>query len=42
VWKENGHLSAEAKPHAPVPVVEFVDRRHANGNGITMSRQASK
>ena len=26
VWKENGHLSAEAKPHAPVPVVEFVDR----------------
>lgn len=42
VWKDNGKPSAGAKPLAPVPVVEFLDRRHANGNGITMPRQASK
>ena len=41
VWKDNGK-PAGAKPLAPVPVVEFLDRRHANGNGITMPRQASK
>jgi glucose-1-phosphate cytidylyltransferase len=39
VWKDNGKLSADAKPSAPVPVVEFVDRRHTNGNGITMPRK---
>jgi len=37
VWKGNGKASnGDAEPTAPVPVAEFVDRRHANGNGITM------
>ena len=42
VWKDNGELSADAKPLAPVPVLEFLDRRHTIGNGITIPRHAGK
>lgn len=42
VWRDNGEVSADAKPPAPIPVLEFLDRRHTNGNGITMSRQVGK
>jgi glucose-1-phosphate cytidylyltransferase len=35
VWKDNGNGHTEIKPPAPEPVAVFVDRRKANGNGIT-------
>ena len=35
VWRESGVRMELTKPLASVPVAEFVDRRHANGNGIT-------
>ena len=34
VWK-SGDKNGATKPLASVPVAEFLDRRHANGNGIT-------
>jgi glucose-1-phosphate cytidylyltransferase len=42
VWRDDSELSADAKPLAPIPVLEFLDRRNTNGNGITMPRQAGK
>jgi hypothetical protein len=44
VWKDNGRIDGTAangnqRPTAPVPVAEFLDRRHGVGNGITSPRK---
>jgi glucose-1-phosphate cytidylyltransferase len=41
VWRDNGHASNgdSIREAPPVPVAEFVDRRHSNGNGITGIRK---
>ena len=40
VWKDNGKsANGNHKPAAPVPVAEFLDRRHGAGNGITAPRK---
>src|SRR5208282_734185 len=42
VWKDNGVGPEDAKLPAPVPVVEFVDRRSSVGNGITGPRKVGR